>query len=77
MNEQQMRQVMAVSMSTDELTDLELAVLNNVAQLNMDPRGRVFDYDRVRALFTESDGTRMHHETKLALSAVVNRRLAK
>lgn len=77
MDEQQMRQIMVttVGVVTDELTDLELATLNNVAQLNMDPHDRVFDYDKVKALFTEGDGTRMHKETRLALSIIVNWRL--
>ncbi len=79
MDEQQMKQIMVtvVGVATDELTDFELAVLNNVVQLNVDPHGRDFDYDKIKALFTEKGGTRMHNETKLALSAVVNRRLAK
>jgi hypothetical protein len=65
----------AVNVATKELTDLELAALNNVAQVNMDPRGRIFDYDDVKHLFTEMNGTRMHEETKRALALVVNRRL--
>ncbi len=59
-----------------DLSDLELAVLNNVAQLDGNPHNRVFDYEKVSALFTERDGTRMHDETKDALAVVVNNRLA-
>ncbi len=77
MDEQQIRQIMiaSVDMITDKLTNLELAVLNSVAQLGTSPHGRAFDYDKVKVLFTVGNGTRMHEETKLALSAIVNRRL--
>lgn len=79
MDEQEMKQtiIISVDMITEQLTDLELAVLNNVGQLDMDPRGRVFDYDKVKALFTINNGTRMHEETKAALAAVINQRLNK
>lgn len=62
-----------VELYTQDLTDLELAVLNNVAQLDQDPRGRLFDYDKVKGLF--ANGDKMHDETKLALAAIVNNRL--
>ncbi len=74
--EQGMRWIIAiVDIVTEELTTLELAVLNNVAQLDMDPHGRAFDYDKIESLFTEKTGSRMHEETKVALAAVVNQRL--
>jgi len=78
MNEQEMKQTMAINVdiTTKDLTDLELAELNNVVQLDMDPHGRIFDYDKVEALFT-INGVRTHEETKAALAMVVNRRLAK
>ena len=81
MDEQKMRQTMSIigDMVTENLDDLELAVLNNAAQLDMDPRGRLFDYDKVKSLFdvVETNGMpRMHEETKIALAVVVNRRLA-
>lgn len=79
MTEQKMKLAMVaiVNEATEKLTDLELAILNNVAQLDMDPHNRVFDYDydNVQSLFTEKGGTRMHDETKAALAAIVNRRL--
>jgi hypothetical protein len=64
-----------VDMATEELTNLELAVLNNVAQLNLDPRNRLFDYEKVKSLFTQDNGMQMHEETKSALATVVGRRL--
>ena len=64
-----------VALITKDLSDLELAVLNNVAQADFDPKGRLFDYERVKHLFTEADGTRIHPDTKEALAMVVNRRL--
>lgn len=77
MDEQEMKKFMDISidMETRELTNLELAALNIVAQLNEDPRGRLFDYEKVKGLFTEDNGTRMHVETKMALAIVVNERL--
>lgn len=77
MDKNQMRVIMAaqVSLVCEELTDLELAVLNNVVQLDGNPRGRLFDYEKVKGLFTERDGTKAHDEVKVALAAVVNSRL--
>lgn len=65
-----------VAVVCKDLSDIELAVLNNVAQCDFNPKGRLFDYDRVKHLFTEDNGTKMHSETKDALAAVVLRRLA-
>lgn len=77
MNEQEMQKMMynTVDIATQELTDLELAVLFNVASLDADPHGKVFDYDKVKGLFTEG-GIRMHQVTKDALAVVVSQRLA-
>lgn len=77
MDEETMRNIMSatVSIACDELTDLELAVLNNVVQLGGSPHDRIFDYEAVKGLFTEENGTRMHEETKLALESVVASRL--
>ncbi len=66
-----------VSLVCDELGDMELNVLSLVAQLDQDPHNRLFNYDKVESLFTENNGTKMHRETKLVLSAVVNDRLLK
>ncbi len=65
-----------VALICKDLSDLELAVLNNVAQTDFNPKGRLFDYERVKHLFTEDNGTRMHDDIKDALAAVVLRRLA-
>ena len=77
MNEQQMRQIMAatVAVTTRELSDTELIVLNLVAQTDQDPHGKKFDYKLVAGLFTENNGTKLHSETKIALANVVNSRL--
>ncbi len=77
MNDQEMRQIMAttVAATTGELSDIELTVLSIVAQTDQSPHGRKFDYDAVKHLFTENDGTKMHSETKIALAAVVQSRL--
>lgn len=65
----------AVPLICKDLTDMELAVLNNVARNDFDPQGKLFDYERVERLFTEDGGTRMHNDTKDALAVVVLRRL--
>lgn len=77
MNEQDLTRIMnaSVALACRELSNEELAVLNNVAQMDLDPHGRLFDYTKVAALFTENGGTRMHAETKHALAAIVLRRL--
>ena len=77
MTEQELQTIMraSVALVCGELTDLELAVLNNVAQLDGDPHGRLFDYNKVAMLFDQANGMRMHDETKKALAAVVNARL--
>jgi len=77
MDEKTMRQIMfkSVSDTCDELTDQELAALNIVAQFGDSPFFRIFDYEKVKALFTVGDGTQMHSETKQALSAVTKARL--
>lgn len=77
MDETQMRQIMAttVAVTTAELSDDELAVLNIVVQLDQNPHERKFDYKLVEGLFTENNGTKMHPETKIALANVVNSRL--
>lgn len=67
--------ILTASLTCDELTDLELSALNLVAQLGGSPHGRIFDYEKVKSLFTDAEGTRMHDETKLALAAVVDSRL--
>lgn len=64
-----------VALTCNRLSDLELATLNLTAQLNQDPYGRIFDYEEVKILFTEQNGTRMHDETKDALTAIVMQRL--
>lgn len=77
MNEQQMQSIMyaSVTIVCQNLNDGELAALNLTAQLDYDPHGRLFDYNAVESLFTESGGTRMHSITKEALAAYVNQRL--
>lgn len=68
--------VASVGVVTNTLSDEELAALNLCVQLDMDPHGRIFDYDAVQSLFTEDGRTRTHDATKEALARIVNRRLA-
>jgi hypothetical protein len=65
-----------VALIINDLTNDELAALNLVAALDSSPHGRLFDYEKVAPLFTEADGTRMHQETKNALSRIVLARLS-
>lgn len=77
MDEQRMNAIMCsvVALTCKELTKEELAVLNLIAITDGDPHGRLFDYKKVKRLFTESNGTRMHAVTKEALAAIVSERL--
>jgi len=59
-----------VAMVLNELTDEELAAFNICAQLDMSPHGRVFDYDKVKSLYTPD----LHDVTKGAIAAYVNTR---
>jgi hypothetical protein len=67
-----------VKIATEDLTDLELATLNNCAQLDYDPRPLPI-YDKIEHLFDGVDRQgrpRMHDLTKGALAQVVLQRLA-
>lgn len=66
MNEQQMQAKMAAVVAV-------VAALNLCAQLDQNPHGRIFEYEKVSSLFTENG--KMHIATKEALARVVNRRL--
>lgn len=62
-----------VKMTTDQLTNEELAAIYNVATAGFDPRP-VLGYEKAKALFT--DGTKMHPDALAALDVIVNERLA-
>jgi len=63
-----------VWLATADLTDVELAALNDVAQTGRDPHA-IDSYPQVSDLFTEDNGSRMHRETRRALAAVTLSRL--
>jgi len=63
-----------VKLACTNLTDLELAAINKAAQADFDPRP-VMGYEKVKHLFTETDGLRMHNDIKEALAVVVLERL--
>jgi hypothetical protein len=65
----------AVAVALAELSDSELLALNMVRLMDMNPRGRSFDYDRVAFLFTDDNGTKMHAVTSQAVAQYVARRL--
>jgi hypothetical protein len=67
----------SVAMVTQGLTDDELAALSLCAQLDSDPRGRLFTYEDVRPLFDQDNGLKMHSETKKALLAVTRARFGR
>jgi hypothetical protein len=80
MTEAHMHSVMyaVVSLATKDLDDLELAVLNNVAQTDGDPRVTIGS-EKYLHLFDSvfPDGKpRMAEETKRALASVVLKRLS-
>ena len=63
-----------VALACQSLSDLELSAINNAAQVGFDPRP-VLGYEKVKHLFTEQSGLRMHPEILECLAAVVLRRL--
>ena len=65
----------SVSVAVADLTLDQLIVLNVIAALDSDPRGRSFNYEQVEHLFTEGGGLRMHEATKEALGRVVLQRV--
>jgi hypothetical protein len=75
MSDKAVSMTVTVYLIVKQLSDVELAVLNNIAQTDMDPHDRLFDYETVKSLFVE-DGMRMHTETKIALAEIVNQRLS-
>jgi hypothetical protein len=63
-----------VQAATEDLNIAELAALNEAVQTGRDPRP-LDSYARLRDLFTENAGSRMHCETRVALAAVTLSRL--
>jgi hypothetical protein len=63
-----------VRTATEDLTEAELAALNEAVQTGRDPR-LLDGYAQLRDLFTENGGSRMHRETRVALAAVTLSRL--
>ena len=63
-----------VSEATEDLTDAELAALNEAVQTGRDPQS-LGSYPKISDLFTAEGGTRMHRETRVALAAVTLSRL--
>ncbi len=76
MDEQEMRRVMAnlVAVAMKELDDGELTDLNLTVLFGYDPRTKPW-YEKVKHLFDQENGTKMHEETKNALASVVLRRM--
>lgn len=63
-----------VSAATADLTDAELAALNEAVQTGHDLQS-IGSYPEISDLFTEAGGTRMHRETRIALAAITLSRL--
>jgi hypothetical protein len=77
MHEEQLHAIMSsqVAVSCADLAPDEWAALSLAVQLDMDARGRA-GYEKVRHLFTEAGGTRMHDETKRAFLNLAYRQLS-
>jgi hypothetical protein len=71
-------QIMAttVGVTCSKLTDIELNSIYMCALLGMNP-DQVGGYDRIKSLFTEDNGTRMHQTTLDALGVVWESRCGK
>lgn len=66
--------IVGVRMATDQLTKDELVALYMVATASFDPR-EVEGYEKIKSLFTEYDGTRMHADTLVAFDRIVSERM--
>ena len=65
----------SVALGCKDFSLQELAALNICVQLDQDPHNRIFNYETVAFMFTESNGTKCHDETKQAVSHYVYSRL--
>ncbi len=63
-----------VNYTCNQLTDIELAMLNNFVQMDIDPREQPW-YDKVKPLFTESSGSKAHTAIKEHIAYNVLKRL--
>lgn len=59
----------ATKMAMKELTHDELLAMNLCILMGSNPVGRL-GYDKIKTLFTEDNGTRMHAETKEAFLSI-------
>ncbi len=67
----------SVAMACRSLSDEQLNALNICMILNTDPHGRLFDYETVKHLFTENNGTRAHNEVKESVEYLTFQRLSR
>src|SRR6516165_1053680 len=63
-----------VVMAAKKLTDEELNALCMVVMSGTDPR-HVIGYEKVKYLFTEQDGTKMHHDARISFESYAAVRL--
>ena len=63
-----------ISVSCTDLTDREMMALCLSLQLGTDPR-QIKGYEKVRELYTEENGTRMHEATKKGFLSLCAARL--
>jgi len=67
----------AAEIATRGLKTDELVSLNLVASSGLDPHDRLFDYEAVKHLFTEGEGTKCHAAVREAISLATMKRLLK
>ncbi len=65
------RTIIAVDLACIGLSDPLIIALNKIVQADENPCDKEFYNDRVKHLFTEANGTKMHPETKRALAQKV------
>jgi hypothetical protein len=65
-----------VAVATADLSDSELVDMNQIVQIHGDPR-RTTGYLKLRDLFTQGGGTRLHPATQQALAALTLDRLTR
>jgi len=75
MTDAERRQYAALRQTTDELSDLELFSLNNAVNFPGFDLKQLSFYEKVKHLFAEDGGERMHDEVIDLLSVIVLDRL--
>lgn len=68
--------VASVSIVCDDLTDVELSAMYMAMSWNTGSPKGVYGYEKMKSLFTENDGTKMHELTRNAFLNYCNKKFS-